>query len=94
VIKEAKLVAIRRDYYTVYVFKLVEDGTYLMCTRLPNWNVPEIKVGDVGFLNYNVVKAGDSYYNPNTDSTETYKYSNLYFINFINKTDITNDIIL
>lgn len=90
----AELKAIRQSHYTMYVFQ-VEDGTYLMCTRLPNWQVPDITIGDVGYLNYQIVKAGEEYFNPDTLETIQYKYSNIYFINFVNEGEgITKDSII
>ena len=93
---EARLLAVREGVYTMYVFKNLEDSTYVMCTKLPNWQTPDVTVGDVGFLNYQIVKAGEEYYNPSTDETVKYSYSNIYFINFVQKSDIvkTNSIII
>lgn len=96
VIEEVKLLAVREGTYTVYVFQNIETKYYIMCTRLPNWQVPSITIGDIGFLEYNSVKAGETYYNPQTQKDETYNYTNVYFINFIHRTDIlqNNEIIL
>lgn len=88
---EVELKAIREGVYTMYVFKNLEDSTYLMCTRLPNWKVPDISVGDIGFLNYQVVKAGEEYFNPATEKMIKYAYSNIYFINFVKKSEIINN---
>lgn len=85
-IKEVQLLAIRSSVYTTYVFKVIKENEYVMCTKLPNWQVPEINVGDVGFLQYQIVKAGDLYVTPEGDQI-AYKYSNVYFINFVLKTD-------
>lgn len=86
-IKEVELLAIRSGVYSVYVFKTIEDSEYIMCTRLPNWQVPELELGMTGFLQFQIVLAGDEYVTPNGDKI-TYKYSNCYFINFVNKTDV------
>lgn len=93
---EAQLIAVRKGVYTMYVFKNLEDSTYVMCTKLPNWQTPDVTVGDIGFLNYQIVKAGEEYYNPSTDETIKYLYSNIYFINFVQKSDVvkTNSIII
>lgn len=85
-IKEAKLVAIRDSTYTMYVFSLLKEMNYIMCTRLPNWQVPEISIGDSGFLKYQTVEAGDQYITPEGEIIN-YKYTNSYFLDFINKTD-------
>ena len=79
---KATLVAIRQSTYTMYVFKLDNDE-YIMCTRLPNWQTPDISEGDEGFLQYQIVKAGETYYDPDTGETIKYKYSNIYFKNFV-----------
>ena len=56
-----------------------------MCTRLPHWQTPDIGIGEVGFLNYQEVRAGQTYFNPNTEKDEYYRYSNRYYMNFIKK---------
>lgn len=93
-IKEVELLAIRSGNYSTYVFK-VSDSEFVMCTRLPNWQVPEIEIGAKGFLQFQIVSSGDTYISPDGNK-ETYKYSNCYFINFVNKSDIikSNEITL
>lgn len=95
-VKEVKLLAVRDGTYTCYVFQVIDALEYIMCTRLPNWQVPEIKIGDVGYLDYQIVKAGEKYFDPKTGEMMSYLYSNIYFINFIPKTEIlkNNEIIL
>ena len=93
-IELVELVAERSGYYTMYVFKLLEKSEYIMCTKLPNWQTPDIKIGDVGFLQYTIAVAGSTYFNPNTNTFETYKYDNIYFTNFVNKADINNNNII
>jgi hypothetical protein len=90
----AKLLAIREGTYTMYVFKNLENGEYLMCTRVPNWNSPEVSIGEEGFLKIEIVKAGEEYYNPATGVSTKYLYSNVYFKNFILKSDIINSEII
>lgn len=91
-----KLLACRLGVYTQYVFQNLDDKSYIMCTKLPNWQVPEIQIGDTGFLEYQEVKSGDQYFDPTSQQMMYYNYSNIYFINFIQKTDIiqNNEIIL
>lgn len=79
----SKLVAARHGHYTVYVFKNLEDGTYVMCTKLPNWNAPELKIGDEGYLKYEEVTAGQKYFNALMQAEGTYNYSNVYFDSFV-----------
>ena len=87
-IELVKLLAVREGTYTVYVFQNLENREYIMCTRLPNWQVPEISIGDSGFLEYQIVTAGESYFSVAEEKMIQYFYSNVYFINFILKTDI------
>lgn len=94
-IKRVKLLAIRTGTYTLYVFKDLESGAYLMCTRLPNWSVPEMNIGDEGFLQIELVKAGEKYFDVASGEYDFYKYSNVYFKNFMKKmADVTNSEII
>lgn len=90
----AKLVALAIEgEYTIYVFENFAGG-YITTTRLPNWEAPELKLGDIGYLVYKEVEAGkDTWYNIDTNQHITYSYSEIYFRKFIfdNKRD---DIIL
>jgi len=83
-IKEVELVAVRRGTYSIYVFRVLCENTFVMCTVLPNWQLPIINVGDKGFLQYQMVKAGDEYVTPDGNRV-LYKYTNTYLINFVNK---------
>ena len=90
-----KLIAIRQGNYTLYVFKDLSNDSFIMCTRLPNWQTPEIEVGEEGFLKYQNVVAGEEYFEPATGIKKVYNYTNTYFINFIQKPDkITNSNII
>jgi hypothetical protein len=89
-VKEAILVAIRYGEYTVYVFKAVESSEYIMCTRLPNWQSPAININDRGFLQYQIVEAGDEY-SPLGGNKVRYKYSNIYFINFVKRSEVNSN---
>jgi hypothetical protein len=84
------LLAIRNGNYTVYVFKNLQDNSLMMCTKLPNWIIPIIDVGEEGYIKFQKAEAGMKYYNPSTGAYDTYKYSNNYILNYIKKTDITN----
>lgn len=90
----AKLVAVREDRYTNYVFKNTDTGEYLMCTRLPNWQTPEVFPGDIGFLQLESVRAGEKYFNLSTLREDVYLYTNIYFKNFVKKADIENSEII
>lgn len=79
---EAEFICKREGWYSNYVFKNLEDDTYIMCTVLPNWEVPPLLSGDTGFLTYCYVEAGQEY----TDSslkTRKYRYTKNYFKDFI-----------
>lgn len=89
IIAYVKLIAVRSARYTMYVFKNLEDNTFIMCTRLPDWQTPDIKVGDVGFLKYQPVQAGEEYFDPSTGEVNVYKYTNIYFLNFVLEADET-----
>jgi hypothetical protein len=82
----AKLIAIRDGVYTMYVFRNLDNDEYLMCTKLPNWQTPDIIVGDCGFLQVEIVKAGEEYYDLENNKQSKYLYSNIYFKNFIKNT--------
>lgn len=93
----AKLVTYREDVggYIVYVFQNLADGTYELCIRLPRWETPFLKIGDVGFLKYNEVRAGeDTWYNPETQSHVPYKQTQVYFVDFVYEKPVESDLIL
>ena len=85
-ITEAELLAVKEGTYTMYVFKDLIENKFIMCTRLPNWQVQEINIGDVGYLKIKEVCAGDNYVD--VDNTKhNYKYDNIYFENFVAKSE-------
>lgn len=86
----AKLIAERQSAYTVYVFQNTETGDYIMCTRLPNWQTPEVFLNEEGFLQFQEVKAGEEYYDISQEKNIKYLYSNVYFKNFIKKSEFLN----
>ena len=86
-VTEAKLLAIKEGVYTIYVFKDNINNKYIMCTRLPNWQVQEINIGDEGYLQYQEIKAGDEYYDISIEKNKKYNYSNIYFNNFVKKSE-------
>ena len=91
-----ELVSVREGTYTIYVFRKIDTKEFIMCTKLPNWNTPSVFIGDKGFLKYNLVKAGETYFNPSLDKDCKYLYSNVYFMDFVidNKIIHKNEIIL
>lgn len=89
-VARVELLAIRTAAYSMYVFKDLGANTYVMCTMLPNWNIPNMNVGDVGFLKFQRVMAGEEYYHPGTGNKQVYNYSNIYILNFMQESDIHN----
>ncbi len=87
------------DYHNL-VFKILENNcpfghSYTLITVFPNWGSRIPEVGEVGYLMYDEVLAGDTYYNRNTDSIMKYNFSNFVFKKFIKEVDNSKkDIIL
>lgn len=77
-----KLVAFKSGLYTIYVFQQ-DNSEYLMCTKLPNWGAYNINIGDSGFLTYEFANAGDKYFERDTGEEKIYKFTNIYFKDFI-----------
>ena len=92
---EVEFVAARYGKYSNYVFKDMSKGGFIMCTLLPNWQIPSINMGDRGFLQYKKVKAGEEYITPSGYKIK-YKYAAIYLVNFVNKISgiINNDEII
>lgn len=87
-----KLVAKLDEQYTTMVFQNLDELNdsllrYVTVTKLPNWTGSIPNIGDVGFLEYEYVNAGDEYYQRNTGVKETYKYTQCYFLNFVKELD-------
>lgn len=82
---KSKLLALKEENsYITYVFQNLDDNTYLMCTRLPNWDSPTIHINDVGFLQYKDVIGGETqWYHKTTEMKYKYAYDNTFFINFV-----------
>ena len=90
---KVKLVAQQKDSldYTTYVFEIINSDEiemlgykYIMCTRWPNWDHRELVNGEIGYLNYSIIIAGqDTWYNGSTNVY--YKYSNYQFNKFVSE---------
>lgn len=75
---------INPDGYVTYVFQDLIDGTYRMVTRLPNWNMSYIGIGDIGYMKYMEAVAGqDSWYDHENDTYVHYKYDGSYILDWI-----------
>lgn len=74
---KATLVAKKSGNYIVYVFQNCDDiAEYVMCTRCPNWDGPDINIGQKGFLRYKFVRAGeDTWFNESRKTFEPYMYT-------------------
>ncbi len=88
----AKLVAERNDNgYIVYVFKCLDkevakESPYVMCTRFPNWNHRELEIGEIGYLEFVEIKAGDDTWFDGATRIP-YRYNMIQFIRFIEQQD-------
>lgn len=80
--------------YTTYVFKCLEDYMikqthYIMCTRFPNWDSGEIKIGDIGYLEFVEIRAGIDKWFDGKDFIP-YNYNNIQFLKFVLKPEFEN----
>lgn len=83
--------------YIQYVFKYLLDedkvrynDEAVICTRYPNWQMRDLKIGEVGYVEIEVVRAGiDEYY----DGEKMVKFRNnaKRFIKFIEKPENENE---
>ena len=96
----AKLLVKEHDLggYTTYVFENLDDASfghkYLMLTRWPNWQCRNIDVGEVGYVTYKEVIAGQDTWWDGTNFIP-YNYTNVVFIKFVKeKPDNSKDILI
>lgn len=87
-----KLVAVQDDFYTVYVFENLEEPKnsllhYVAATKPPNWKGKAPEYDAPGFIEVEYVNAGDKYIQRNTGETQTYKYTQCYFVNFVKEVE-------
>ena len=87
--------------YTTVVFKDLESDApfgkrYLMLVVFPNWQSRIPDIGEVGYVTYNEVIAGDTkWYCPETGQFIPYNYTNLVFVKFVKEQDnSTKEILL
>lgn len=87
-----KLVAMENDSgYIIYVFQIEDkdeierlQSKYIMCTQFPNWDHRLLKLGEVGYFSYQIIRAGlDQWFNGN--NMVKYRYNMIQFIKFISK---------
>ena len=93
----AELIVKVPGLYTKYIFKNldVEEANwdrYIPTTRCPNWQGAEPAIGDVGFVTFVEAKAGDEYYDANTDTINHYKTDDVYFMAFTKMNESPNNV--
>lgn len=72
------------DGYTHYVFKNLVTLNYCMVTKLPNWDLPFIKIGDIGYMKYMEAVAGqDTWWDALNERNVPYKTDGAYMLNWI-----------
>lgn len=96
---KGKLLTYKEDIggYIVYVFENLDyklnSERYLMCTRFPNWDSPQLNIGDIGFVKYKLVEGGsDTWYDFYTRQNVPYKYTGIHFLDFIREKGDTKEI--
>lgn len=90
---KAKFICKKEGFYSNYVFQDVDNFEYIMCTVLPNWEIPIIKQDDIGFLSFEKAVKGEIYLDKNLESKQ-YKYSKFYFKDFIKEVPNLENIVL
>jgi hypothetical protein len=80
--------------YTKYVFQNWESGEYVMLTQPPNWDLPTLEEGAIGFVTMESVIAGEKYFNRNTNKEDIYRYTQDYLKDFMREKEQFKAIIL
>ena len=86
--------------YQLLVFKNLETPcpfghNFCMLTVFPNWEARVPDIGEVGYVNYQEIHAGDTYYDRTNDSIMRYNFDNLVFYKFVKEVDSSKkDIII
>ena len=78
-------------FFSIYVFKCLDkevakESPYVMCTRFPNWNHRELEIGEIGYLEFVEIKAGDDTWFDGATRIP-YRYNMIQFIRFIEQQD-------
>lgn len=93
---KGKLVAKQDGVYKNYVFQNLDQADnsifkYITITECPNWNIgQELNLGDIGYLEYEFVEAGDDYFERSSKEIKQYNFTTNYFLNFIRETEKIN----
>jgi len=90
---KAILVAKQCTQYTTYVFKDLDTKEYIICTRLPSWDIPELNINECGFITVQIVEAGEKYYDRKKDEQSTYQYTGNYITKYIRYEDEINGLL-
>lgn len=73
--------------YKVYVFENLDYtdwyDKYIMCVRYPNWDAPDIKIDEEGYLSFTEIIPGNQYFNVKTRQTDVFLYSHIRFNKFV-----------
>lgn len=81
--------------YTTYVFENLENASfghkYCMITRWPNWQCRNVDIGEIGYVTYQEVIAGQDTWWDGSKNVP-FNYSNLIFIKFIKENKLDNSI--
>lgn len=91
-----KICAIQEGLYTAIVVEDLnrdysDDLKYVTVVKLPNWDTPNLQIGDEGYLQFECITGGVSkWFNKIEEDFEIYKYNNNYFINFFIQKDMNN----
>lgn len=92
----SKLVAKQDGVYKNYVFQNLDQENnsifkYITVTECPNWNLTKnLKIGDIGYLEYEFVEAGDEYFKRDSKETKQYNFTTNYLLNFIEEKEKIN----
>ena len=91
-----ELITKQEGQYTLYVFGDLEQPNdsidkYIMVCKLPNWSGPFPELGDKGYIQIDIVNAGEKYYRRDTGELVNYNYTANYFLNFIKEQEKINN---
>lgn len=67
---------------------------YYTATLLPNWNIPNINIGDIGYIQIIIIKAGEEWYNKYEDKYVKFKYDGIYINKFIPHKTLDEDVLI
>lgn len=78
--------------YQTLIFKDIRfKDSYVMTTLFPNWDIPTIQLGDIGYIKYREVIAGkDTWYDYKTNSNVYYKNTDCHLLDFVHEPKIDN----